>query len=876
MSHKQENSEQIEISISEENGELSEKKTKFENLFNFFGHSNRSTTSLGDADDDIVEKLEIIKEKIEEHRTLLLINKKDQTLYKEINNWVYENPESNLEDTILKFNPEEYHNSDALAKVVFNYSSPDFIIRYKDNKDDDDLNRKQKKRENFEILLLRTGLILEHEIDTDGIYTYLKIIAPFDILCEVAREIKLKIRINKESLPDDLSILDQYYKSSKSKIFSQFTYKIDLKKQASLFNKDCLRNYEGAEPGKNIAEIALHFFNTSRRNLLVHRVIITAAQINKKITLQEGKAVYVKRKVESLEIKKLLNEGVYDEFYPIHDGPAKIKKDSIEKNNLRAQLNELWVKGSFRRQPIDKIREYFGEKMALYFAWLGFYTSWLSVASIAGIIVVIYGLIYAASGKFEKSSEKFSAIWDNALTAPYALIMAIWATCFLETWKRFNSSIQYDWDVMDYEKDELPRPEFYGTTLRTSLITLKKEIHFPYKKKLVKIIISIIIVLISIGIVIVTVVVLIKIPAQLQVFKNVKYVAPVITAIINLATIIILNLVYKNVARFLTNFENHKTETQFEDSLILKAYLFDFVNFYSALIYIMLNGDASCRDSCHDTACIEKCIEQSKGLTRLTIQLAIIFIGKQLIGQIQEILIPWLLNKWNSAKSADWDTLVKKYADSGRKNSEVPQWVEDDHLPASDESIMTEYEEMVIQFGFLALFGVAFPLAPLFAWINNITEIRSDAFKYIKALQRPVGHRAEDLGMWEKILTIISFIAVLTNAIIIAFHSIWMENQFKKYTDGDNNKLLVIKLGFVLAFEHFVFIIKLIFAYTIPDVSETVKIAIERERYLSRLVLEGDVPALDEYWSDNKDDSSIFSKGGSILLPRKFAKYKAQ
>lgn len=42
--------------------------------------------------------------------------------------------------------------------------------------------------------------------------------------------------------------------------------------------------------------------------------------------------------------------------------------------------------------------------------------------------------------------------------------MAIWATLFLETWKRVNASIQYDWDVLDYEKDELPRPEFYGTS----------------------------------------------------------------------------------------------------------------------------------------------------------------------------------------------------------------------------------------------------------------------------------------------------------------------------------------------------------------------------------------------------------------------------
>ncbi|XP_076340392.1 anoctamin-7-like isoform X2 [Tachypleus tridentatus] len=44
--------------------------------------------------------------------------------------------------------------------------------------------------------------------------------------------------------------------------------------------------------------------------------------------------------------------------------------------------------------------------------------------------------------------------------------------------------------------------------------------------------------------------------------------------------------------------------------------------------------------------------------------------------------------------------------------------------------------EMVLQFGFVTIFVVAFPLAPLFALLNNITEIRLDARKFF--LRRPV------------------------------------------------------------------------------------------------------------------------------------------
>lgn len=37
------------------------------------------------------------------------------------------------------------------------------------------------------------------------------------------------------------------------------------------------------------------------------------------------------------------------------------------------------------------LRKYFGEKIGLYFAWLGVYTQLLAVASLVGIIVFLYG-----------------------------------------------------------------------------------------------------------------------------------------------------------------------------------------------------------------------------------------------------------------------------------------------------------------------------------------------------------------------------------------------------------------------------------------------------------------------------------------------------
>ena len=52
----------------------------------------------------------------------------------------------------------------------------------------------------------------------------------------------------------------------------------------------------------------------------------------------------------------------------------------------------------------------------------------------------------------------------------------------------------------------------------------------------------------------------------------------------------------------------------------------------------------------------------------------------------------------------------------------------------------------VIQFGFVTLFVASFPLAPLFALLNNIIEIRLDAKKFVAELRRPVAARAKDIG----------------------------------------------------------------------------------------------------------------------------------
>ena len=96
------------------------------------------------------------------------------------------------------------------------------------------------------------------------------------------------------------------------------------------------------------------------------------------------------------------------------------------------------------------------------------------------------------------------------------------------------------------------------------------------------------------------------------------------------------------------------------------------------------------------------------------------------------------------------------------------RWEQDYYLSNFERlALLDEYLEMVIQYGFVTLFVSAFPLAPVFALLNNIIEIRLDAYKFVTAYKRPLAQRAQDIGAWASILQAITYISIVTNVSVI-------------------------------------------------------------------------------------------------------------
>jgi len=94
----------------------------------------------------------------------------------------------------------------------------------------------------------------------------------------------------------------------------------------------------------------------------------------------------------------------------------------------------------------DDVREYFGETIAMYFAFIGYYTYFLAPPAFLGVLTTFY----VSEGN------------RNFLVTLFCVFNLVWATIFLESWKRKCSELAYMWGTIDMEQFEEPRAEFYG------------------------------------------------------------------------------------------------------------------------------------------------------------------------------------------------------------------------------------------------------------------------------------------------------------------------------------------------------------------------------------------------------------------------------
>uniref|UniRef100_G1SCV2 Anoctamin n=1 Tax=Oryctolagus cuniculus TaxID=9986 RepID=G1SCV2_RABIT len=722
----------------------------------------------------------------------------------------------------------------------------DFVLSYVDDLRKD-AEIKAERRKEFEQNLRKSGLELEIEDkrdSEDGRTYFVKIHAPWEVLVTYAEVLGIKMPIKESDVPRNEDTPLTYMLSA-------------VKLPASV--KYPHPEYFTAQFSRHRQELFLiddpsTFFPSSARNRIVYYILSRCP-----FGIEDGK--------KRFGIERLLNSSTYLAAYPLHDGQYWKPSEPPNPVNERYTLHQNWARFSFfyKEQPLDLIRK----------KWKKFLlTSFLHL-----LIMLVFIHFFAI------------------------------VTLFLEFWKQRQATLEYQWDLVDFEEEQQQlqlRPEFEAMCKHRKMNTVTKEMepHMPLWNRIPWYVLSGATVTLWMTLVVACMVAVIvyrlsvfatfasfiQSEASLQPVRS--FLTPQLTtaltgSCLNFIVILILNFFYEKISAWITKMEIPRTYQEYESSLTLKMFLFQFVNYYSSCFYVAFFkgkfvGYPGQYTYLFKTWRSEEC-DPGGCLIELTTQLTIIMTGKQICGNIKEAIFPLILNWWRRRKS--------------RTNSEklYSRWEQDHDLESFGHlGLFYEYLETVIQFGFVTLFVASFTLAPLLALMNNIIAIRVDAWKLTTQYRRPVAAKAHSIGVWQDILFGMAVLSVATNAFIVAFtsdiiprvvyhyaYSINITHPLQGYVNNSlsifltadfpnhtlpvdkrdfttcryrdyrhppdhtdkylHNKqfwhVLAAKMTFIILMEHIVFLFKFLLAWMIPDVPKDVVDRIKREKLMTVKIL---------------------------------------
>ena len=254
-----------------------------------------------------------------------------------------------------------------------------------------------------------------------------------------------------------------------------------------------------------------------------------------------------------------------------------------------------------------------------------------------------------------------------------------------------------------------------------------------------------------------------------------------------------LTTLLTGVAARLNEFENWETAESYDAAMIQKIFILNFITSYlpiflTAFVYVPFGSlIVPYLDVFSLTA--RPFAENEKQLTapqtgfeinpaRLRKQVIYFTVTAQIVNFAMETVVPYLKRRgfYKYQQMKNERAAKKRGAAPGAKVNDSPEEAEflarvrsEAELDVYD--VTSDLREMVMQYGYLTLFSVVWPLTPVSFLINNWIELRGDAVKICVEMQRPTPLRADTIGPWLESLGFLTWLGSISTAALVYLFS---------------------------------------------------------------------------------------------------------
>lgn len=496
------------------------------------------------------------------------------------------------------------------------------------------------------------------------------------------------------------------------------------------------------------------------------------------------------------------------------------------------ELNKKWIKRWSTKWVIDDeelnwLRNQFGEKVAFYFAFLQYYFLWLIVPAVVGTLTHFVLGCYSLF---------------------FGIFNILWGVIFLASWHRRENILALRWGVKGSSILETPRPAFIAESFEIDKVTSIKKPTSPFWKRVAKQLSSIPLILGAIGVV----GILQSLALVIEIFIVQVYHGPLkgifkfIPTVVLAAVVPTVVAIYRIVVSKVIGWENHATEDSFSYSFNQKLFAVSLVTstgslFLTAFVYLpfghLIIPHLDFVSSYVNTFVgfdIASGSEFEINGHRLEQQVIYLMVTAQVINFFVETFLPFVqrkvfdqVDKMTAKVQATFDDIPAEaqFLTTVRENAKLPEFTVD-----------PEYQEMVIQFAFVNVFGSAWSLAPFSALLNNWVELRGDAGKICFDTRRPIPSRADSIGVWFTDLKYLTWIGtVVTTSLTIMYGPTY--HKFSDLTKGGFGLVDVsprILLAFIIFAEHAYFILCKVVDGLFAHFESSEEVSDQKEKYLIR------------------------------------------